>query len=46
MELEILKLYIKTHLKTGFIWPSNSLIGTLIFIDKKLNSSFCQCINY
>ncbi len=35
MELETLKAYIETHLKTGFIRPSKSPAGTLILFDKK-----------
>ena len=43
VELEILKTYIKTHLKTGFIQPSKSPAGALILFDKKSNGSFCLC---
>lgn len=32
VELEILKTYIKTHLKTGFIQSSKFLAGTPIFL--------------
>ncbi len=39
VELETLKTYIKTHLKTGFIQPSKSLAGALILFDKKYNGS-------
>ncbi len=46
VELETLKAYIKTHLKTGFIWPFKSLAGTSIFFDKKLDRSLCLCVNY
>ena len=46
MELEILKTYIETNLKTGFIWLFNSLIGTPILFDKKPDSSFWLCVNY
>ncbi len=46
IELETLKTYIKTHLKTRFIWPSKSLARALIFFDKKLDGSLCLCINY
>ena len=41
-----MKTYIKTHLKTGFIWPSKFLAGVLILFDKKSDSSLCLCINY
>ena len=45
LELEILKIYIKTHLKTGFIWPFKSLANILILFNKKLNGSFFLCVN-
>ena len=35
MELEILKAYIKNNLANGFIRPSKSSVGALIFFDKK-----------
>ena len=37
VELETLKIYIETHLKTGFIWPSKPLTGAPILFDKKPN---------
>ncbi len=43
---ETLKTYIKTHLKTGFIRTSKSLVDTPIFFDKKLEGNFHLCINY
>ena len=46
MELEILKTYIKTHLKTGFIQPSKFLTGTSILFDNKPDGSFHLCIDY
>ena len=46
VELETLKTYIKTHLKTRFIRPSKSPTGALILFDKKSNSSLCLCVNY
>ena len=46
VKLEILKTYIKTHLKTTFIWPSKSPTSTLILFDKMLNDSFCLCVYY
>ena len=46
VELETLKTYIKTHLKTGFIQPSKSPVGTPILFDKKLNNSLCLCVDY
>lgn len=39
VELETLKAYIETYLKTGFIQPSKSLADTLIFYDKKPDRS-------
>ena len=46
VELETLKTYIKTHLKTGFIQPSKSSVNAPIVFDRKLNGSFHLCINY
>ena len=46
MELETLKIYIKIHLKTGFIWSSKSPIGAPILFDKKPNGSFQLCVDY
>ncbi len=46
MELETLKAYIKTHLNTGFIWPSRSLIGASILFDKKPDGSLHLYIDY
>ena len=46
MELETLKTYIKTHLKTGFIRPSKSPAGAPILFDKKPDGSFCLCVDY
>lgn len=46
VELETLKTYIKTYLKTGLIWPSKSLAGTPILFDKKPDSNFYLYINY
>lgn len=40
IELETLKIYIKTQMKTSFIWSFKSLMGESIFFDKKLNGSF------
>ena len=45
MELETLKAYIETHLKTGFIWPSRSPAGAPIHFDKKPDGSLRLCIN-
>ena len=46
MELETLKTYIKTHLKTGFIWPSKSLTSAPILFNKKSNGSIPVCVDY
>ena len=46
VELETLKTYIETHLKTGFIWPSKSLAGAPILFDKKPDGSLCLYVDY
>lgn len=46
IKLETLKTYIKTHLKTEFIWLFQSSIGTFIFFDQKPDKSFCLYANY
>ena len=46
VKLEILKTYIETYLKTGFIRPAKSPVGALILFDKKPNCSFYLCIDY
>ncbi len=46
MELETLKTYIEIYLKTGFIWPSKSLAGALIFFDKKPDGRLRLCVDY
>ena len=46
VELETLKTYIKTHLKTGFIRPFKSPTVAPILFDKKLEGSLCLCIDY
>ena len=46
VELEILKTYIKTHLKTRYIWPFKSLAGAPILFDKKADGSFRLCVDY
>ena len=45
VELETLKAYIETHLKTGFIWPSKSPAGAPILFDKKPNGSLRLCVD-
>ena len=46
VELETLKAYIETYLKTGFIWPNKSPAGTPIFFDKKSDGSLQLYIDY
>ena len=46
MELETLKTYIETYLKTGLIQPFKSPAGTPILFDKKSDGSFCLCVDY
>ncbi len=46
LELEILKTYIETHLKTGIIRPFKSPTGATILFDKKPNGNFCLCVDY
>ena len=46
VELKILKIYIKTHLKTGFIWSFKSPVSALILFNKKFDSSFYLYVNY
>ncbi len=46
VELETLKTYIETYLKTGFIQPSRFLARASILFDKKLDGSLRLCINY
>ncbi len=46
VELETLKTYIETHLKTGFIQPSKSPSGAPILFDKKPDGSLRLCVDY
>ena len=46
VELEILKTYIETYLKTGFIQPFKSPAGAPILFDKKPDGSFRLYIDY
>ena len=46
MELETLKTYIKTYLKTGFIQPSKSPTGAPILFDKKPDGNLRLCVDY
>lgn len=44
VELETLKDYIKTHLKTRFIWLSKSLSNTTIFLTKNLIATYTSLL--
>ncbi len=46
VELETLKIYIETHLKTGFIRLFKSLADAPILFDKKSDGSLRLCVNY
>ena len=46
VELETLKTYIETHLKTEFIQPSKSPAGASILFNKKPDGSLRPCIDY
>ena len=46
VELETLKIYIKTNLANSFIRPSKFLIETPILFDKKPDRSLRLYINY
>ena len=46
LELEILKAYIKNNLANGFIRPSKSSAGALVFFDKKPDGSLRLCMYY
>ncbi len=46
VELETLKAYIKTHLKTGIIQPSKSPTGAPILSDKKPDGSLRLYVDY
>ncbi len=46
VELETLKTYIETHLKTGFIRLFKSLAGAPILFDKKPDGNLYLCVDY
>lgn len=46
MELEILKTYIETDLKTRFIQPFKSLADAVILFDKKPDGSLHFYVDY
>lgn len=39
VKLENLKIYIKTYIKTGFIWTFKFFVDAIIFFDKKPDKS-------
>lgn len=45
MELETLKTFIETHLKTRFIWFSKFAAKAPIFFNKKPNGRFCLYVD-
>ena len=45
IELKTLKTYIKINLANGFIWPFKSPARVFILFNKKLNRSFCFCVD-
>ena len=46
MELKTSKTYNKTYLRPRFIWLFQSPANIPIFFDKKLDGSFCLCVDY
>ena len=46
VELETLKIFIKTNLANNFIRPFKSPVGAPILFDKKPDRSFRFCVNY
>lgn len=46
VELENLRAYIETHLKTGFIRSSKFLTSAPILFDQKPDSSLRLCVDY
>ena len=46
VEFETLKTYIKTILANGFIWALKLSAVALILFVRKLDSSFCLCVDY
>lgn len=46
IEMESLKIYIETYLKTRFIRPSKSSAGALILFNQKPNGSLRFCVDY
>lgn len=46
VELETLKIYIKTYLKIEFIQHFKSPVDVLILFDKKSDDNLCLCVDY
>ena len=46
VELETLKIYIKTNLANGFIWPSKSPAKASILFDRMPDRSIRLCVDY
>ena len=46
VELETLKTYIETNLASSFIRPFKSPVEAPIFFNRKLDKSFCLCVDY
>ncbi len=46
VELEPLKAYIKTDLKTRFILPFKFPVSAVIFFNQKPDDSLCLCVDY
>ena len=46
VELETLKIYIKTNLANGFIWPSKSPAGAPILFNRKPDRSLHLYVDY
>ena len=46
VELEMLKIYIKTNLTNGFIRLSKSPTGAPVLFDRKLDESLRLCVDY
>ena len=46
LELETLKIFIKTNFANGFIWSLKSPVGIPILFIRKLNGNCHLCVNY
>ena len=46
VELETLKIYIKTNLANNFIRPFKFPARAFILFDKKPDKNLCFCVNY